>query len=223
MRGDKIKAIQLRREGKSYRVIEKILGIPRSTLTGWFQKMQWSRKVKEKLSLIAQQQSRQRMKDLTDKINHERRKVYAFTKKTAENQYHTLRREPLFISGLMIYWGEGDRKLENGMIRVCNTDPAMLKLFHCFVRKYLPEISHLIKVYLVLYPDLNEKECKEYWSQNIEIPGEKFIKSTYIQGRSLTKKLEYGICTITISNRVYKEKINAWLHSIRSEVVNMRV
>lgn len=223
MRQDKIKAIKLRRRGKSYREIEKILGIPRSTLAGWFQKIQWSRKIKERLSLITRRQASQRMRTLVEKINQKRQKLYHATRRAAENQFKELKGDPLFIAGLMIYWGEGDRKLENGAIRVSNTDPALLKFFYFFIKKYLHEISHNIRAYLVLYPDLDEEECKKYWSKNIEIPMERFMKSTYIHGRHLTKRLAYGICTITISSRAYKEKIHAWLNLMRSETVNMRV
>ena len=223
MRSNKIAAIHLRRSGKSYREIEKTLGIAKSTLSGWFKKTPWSHKVKERLSQIARRQSSQRMKALIKKINRERKKVYRAARTAAENQFPSLKKFPLFIAGLMIYWGEGDRNLKNGMIRVSNTDPALLKLFYLFLQKYLPEITHRIRAYLVLYPDLNEENCKNFWSKNIEIPVDKFYKSTYIHGRHRTKKLGYGICTITVNNRAYKEKIYAWLNLIRGEVVNMRV
>lgn len=107
MRRDKNEAINLRRSGKSYREIEKNLNIPKSTLSGWFQRTQWSHKVKEKLSIIARRQASQRMKALVKKINRERQKVYHATRKAAEDQFPTLKENPLFIAGLMIYWGGG--------------------------------------------------------------------------------------------------------------------
>lgn len=109
------------------------------------------------------------------------------------------------------------------MIRVSNTDPAMLKLFSLFIKKYLREIAHHLRAYLVLYPDLDEATCKRYWSENVKIPVERFFKSTYIHGHHHTKRLGYGTCTITISSRAYKEKIHTWLNLMQSEVVNMRV
>ena len=45
----KEQAIALRRSGRSIRKIEKQLGIPRSTLSGWFKQVELSESQKEKL------------------------------------------------------------------------------------------------------------------------------------------------------------------------------
>jgi predicted transcriptional regulator len=45
----KEKAIKLRKRGRSIRDIEKILGIPRSTLSGWLRDVKLSKKQKERL------------------------------------------------------------------------------------------------------------------------------------------------------------------------------
>ena len=222
MRQDKIKAINLRKAGKSYRDIEAALNIPKSTLTGWFQKTEWSRKIKKELSLVARQKSSRRMKALLGRIKETRQKEYALSRKNAHQEFAKLKKELIFIAGLMIYWGEGDKNLVNGRIRVSNTDPVMIKLFNIFIQKYLREIFYKTKAYLVLYPDLNEEECKKFWSANTGISVEKFIKSTFISGQHPTKRLGHGICTIIITSRVFKEKINTWLNLIRNEVIKMR-
>lgn len=223
MRLDKEKAIQLRKEGKSYREIERMLKIPKSTLTGWFQKKIWSNKVKATLSIQARKASSLRMKILQQKINKERQELYNLTAQIAKGEFQKYKDDPLFRAGLMIYWGEGDNKLINGVIRVVNTDPAMLRLFHLFIQMYLKEVSHKTKAYLVLYPDLVENRCKRFWSRNIGLPMERFIKSTFISGHHPTKRLGYGMCTVIISSRAYKEKVHAWLNLIRDEIMKMHV
>lgn len=117
----------------------------------------------------------------------------------------------------MIYWGEGDRKLENEMIRVSNSDSLMIKLFYTFLKKYLPEISLKAKIYLILYPDLNDDLCKNQWVKQVDILLNKFIKSSFIKGKGSAKKLIFGIGTLTVSSRLYKEKIITWLNLIKTE------
>jgi hypothetical protein len=223
MRTDKNKATKLRKSGKSYGEIEKQLGVPKSTLTSWFRKENWSKSIKKRLSFIAIKNASKRMKIMSQKKKRERTKLYQSTKQLAQKQFRKISQEKLFLCGLVIYWGEGDSKLENGVIRVTNTDPVMLKLFHTFLKKYFPEISHKTKAYLILYPDLVDEKCKKFWSKKIGIKQNRFIKSQYIQGRHPTKRLDYGVCTITITSRAYKEKIIVWLELFRKEILKMRV
>ena len=84
------------------------------------------------------------------------------------------------------------------------------------------EISKKAKIYLILYPDLNDKQCKEIWSKKVGISTDKFFKSTIIKGRCPTKRLSYGIGNLIIVNRAYKEIIINWVKLIKKENI-MRV
>lgn len=223
MRSDQHKAIQLRKIGKSYREITKVLGIPKSTLTYWFKDVKWSKEIKKRLALKANIEARKRMIKISHQAKIEREKLYYNYRKIAQENYLKYSKERLFISGLMIYWGEGDSNLKNGIIRVTNTDPVMLKVFFLFLKKYLPEIISKLRTYLVLYPDLNDLICKNFWSKQLKIHLDKFYKSQYIYGKHPTKRLSYGICTITVTSRSYKEIIISWIDLIKKEIKAMRV
>lgn len=223
MRQDKNQAIKLRKSGKSYGNIEKILGISKSTLSNWFQKENWSEEIKKRLSIVARKESSQRMKIMSQKKSRERQRVYLAMRQLAEKQFKKNSQENLFIWGLLIYWGEGDSKLENGIIRASNTDPIMLRLFYLFLKKYFPEIFYKTKAYLILYSDLVNEKCIDFWSKKIGLKKDYFIKSQYIQGHRPTKRLNYGICTLVITNRAYKEKILTWLKLFKREVLRLRV
>ncbi len=223
MRGDKVKAMQLRKRGGSYRDIEDKLGVPKSTLASWFHHTSWSRSIKERLSEKARRHASLRMRKMALHKNEERRILYGEKKHEAEAQYRTFHKDSFFMAGLMIYWGEGDNKLENGVIRVANSDPIMLRFFYLFLKKYLPEICQKTKAYLILYSDLNERTCLRFWSERIGLPLDRFFKSHYITGRHPTKRLGHGICTVTITSRAYKEKINAWLTMTKEQIARMRV
>jgi hypothetical protein len=163
------------------------------------------------------------MKIMSQKKKRERKKFYQSIKQVAQKQFKKFSQEKLFLGGLLIYWGEGDNKLKNGIIRVTNTDPIMLKLFYFFLKKYFPEIFPKIKAYLILYSDLVEQKCVKFWSKKIGLKQIYFTRSQYIQGHHPTKRLNYGICTLVITNRAYKEKIIIWLELLRKKILKMRV
>lgn len=146
-----------------------------------------------------------------------RTQMYEETRLLAKKDYETYKQELLFMSALAIYWGEGDKSLKNGSIRVSNSDPQMLRIVRLFFEKYFSELRQKIRMYLILYPDLDEQMCLRHWSTEVGLPKKLFYKSTYIQGKSEKRTLTYGVGTIIITNRAYKEKIVAWLEEFRNE------
>ena len=66
--------------------------------------------------------------------------------------------------------------------------------------------------WLILYPDLSEKKCKDFWSKTSGIPISNFKKTQLIKGKHPTKKLTYGICIIQMNSRGLKEKLFTWIN-----------
>lgn len=219
MRLDKLQAIQLRKEGKSYLEISNTLGISKSTLSNWFSGVVWSEKTKNRLAALATEKARVRMTAISHRRRAELVESYNKQKITALREFPKFKKDILFIAGLVAYWREGDNKLADGVIRIANTDPLMVRLFYRFLKKYMPEISDRAKMYLVLYPDLNDHLCKQYWSSQVGLPLDKFFKSSYIKGKCPTKRLSYGIGTLTISSRLYKEKVITWIDLFKKEKI----
>ncbi|MFH1611720.1 MAG: hypothetical protein ABH887_00395 [bacterium] len=117
---------------------------------------------------------------------------------------------PLFVAGLILYWGEGDSKLVNGMVRLSNTDTRMIEIFVKFLKIICNVPKEKIKAYIILYPDLSESYCKKYWCYVTGIFQSNFYKTQFIKGRHPTNRLRYGICEIHVSSRGLKEKIMVW-------------
>ena len=220
MRQDKQLAIKLRKDGKSYNEIANALDVSKSTLSNWFSKTVWSLETKEYLTEIARVNSSKRMTIISHRRRASFQKDYKEQRLLAEKQFKNFVKDRLFVAGLMIYWGEGDSKLTNGIIRATNSDPLMIKLFYQFVKKYLPEVNDKAKIYLVLYPDLDDQKCKKHWSNIVGLPLDRFIKSSFIKGKHSSKRLAYGIGTLTINSRSYKEKIIKWIELIKNEDFN---
>lgn len=211
MRQDKELVYKLRKEGKSYRYIQKELGVSRSTLCAWLKDKEWSRHIRKSNTDRNVTTSTERLKLL-----HEgRRKMldnkYKNVILEAENEFHVFKKDPLFIAGLMIYAGEGDKRNDH-MSRVSNSDFYIHKIFIRFAEKYLKIKRENIKIGLIIYPDLDPKICLEKWALELGIQTSNFYKIQIIKGKEKTRKLQYGIGISIISGIVVvKKKILKWL------------
>ena len=218
MRNDKTKATEMRRDGKSYREIREALQVPLSTLSDWFSEDGWSSAIRTKLTSAARVQHTARIVDLNKVRGENLVRVYDEAKKEAAQDLEKYRYNPLFIAGLMLYWGEGD-KISKAAVRITNTDPELIALYVLFLERVCRVSKQKIRGAVLVYPDLDEKVCREYWARKSGIPLNQFTKSAVIQGRHKTRRLEYGVCTITISSTYLKVKVVEWLKLFPKELM----
>lgn len=211
MRKDKEKAYELRRLGKSYKQIRTELGIPIATLSDWFKNESWSYEIKNRLVSEASLSNPKKIKLMVKATKEKWQKIHQLWQQEAVKEFKKLKNNDLFIAGLMLYWGEGDKKLENCQVALSNSDPHLIRLFYLFLTKTVNILPEKIRISLILYPDLIDKVQKNLWSKATKIPLERFIRSTTIQGRHPTKRNSYGVCIVRVNSRQLKEKIIKWL------------
>jgi hypothetical protein len=221
MRNDRHLAIKLRKQKRSYNEISKILGIPKSTLHYWFKKNSWSEKIKKELIKKAQVLARKNLKLMAKANKKKWEEWHHQCQHEAVKEFPAIKDNPLFLAGLMLYWGEGDSKIENSIVRLANIDPEMIRIFSLFLKKICGISKEKIKVSLVLYPDLKEEYCKAFWSKVSDVPLTQFMKSQVIEGRHPTKRLSYGVCTIYHNSRELKEKIFTWIKLYQRELLRV--
>ncbi len=219
MRHDKLNAIELRSEGKSYKAISSLLGIPKSTLSGWFGAEDWSKEIKERLIKAENEVSKVHMQDLNKVRGENLRQQYRLARDEARKEFENLKYNPIFIAGIMLYWGEGDKVNPNG-VKLSNTDSEMIKLYVFFLMKICNIPIERIKAQVLIYPDLDDLECRTFWSDASKLPIENFTKTTVIEGRHKTKRLATGICLITVSSSYLKVKILEWINLLPGELMN---
>ncbi|OGM97679.1 MAG: hypothetical protein A2735_03720 [Candidatus Yanofskybacteria bacterium RIFCSPHIGHO2_01_FULL_41_21] len=212
MRKDKVRVYKLRREGKSYKEIRKLLGTPLSTIAGWLKDEEWSKQIRDELGAKESMAFPSKLIAI-QKANKARWiKKYKEYKSTAELEFSKFQNDPLFISGLMLFWGEGNKSPKDSTVRLANSDPAMIRIFYNFLTITMNIDPEKIKIHLLLYPDLVDDMQKSFWSKSIGIPLSQFIKSTYIKGKHPTRRLSYGVCMIYVCSRELKDKILVWLN-----------
>ena len=145
------------------------------------------------------------------------KEAYIQAENEAREEYNRLKYNPLFISGLSIYWGEGE-KASTHKVFIANTDPKMIKLFS----RFLKDICGLIeqKAWILSYPDLDEGKCKAYWIQNAGLEQGYFTKTMVIKGKSESKRLSYGVCNIGVSGAYLKRKVMVWIELLSKDVTS---
>ena len=210
MRPDKEKAFELRRAGNSYKGIEKLLGVSRSTLSEWFRNEEWSKNVKtlntDKHILI----STSRLLKMNEARKIMLEKKYRAVEEEAIHEFEINKNDPLFMAGLMLYAGEGD-KITRNLTRLSNVEFYLHLVFIRFSEKFLKVDRKNIKVWLLLYPDHEIEKCIDIWSEKLKISKANFNKSQIIQGKEKFKKLQYGVGNSIISSTSLKKKVLKWL------------
>jgi len=221
MRKDKEKAFKMRKDGKSYNEIHVALNVPRATLSDWFSKIDWSKEMAKRLAIQAQIQHTARIIGL-DKIRGEHlTRAYEEARSEAREDLEVLKYNPLFIAGLMLYWGEGD-KATKGQVRLANTDPKLIQLFVFFLKNVCNIPVEKIGISILTYPDIDDKTNRQYWSEISGIAPERFLKSILIQGRHKTRRLGRGVCSVYVSSTYFKVKMLEWLTLLPEELMNLR-
>lgn len=211
MRNDQEKAIKLRKLGKSYSEITTKLGIPKSTLSDWFRKLDWSKKLKNKLHEHYSLKSSTRRRALHAVLKGKWNDWYKKCRQEAIDEFPNLKDNPLFVAGLMLYWGGGDKQLKNSQVRLSNSDPEFIKIYYNFLVYILRVSKEKITANLILYPDLINEPQKRFWSKATGIQLQQFRASNTIRGKHPTRRFSYGVCIVRLSNRKIKEKIMKWI------------
>lgn len=207
---DKDKAIKLRKEGKSYSEISEALGVPKSTLSDWLSSKNWSQKIKEKLRKESIEETKVNIVKLNKARGEVLKELYKQAEIEAEKEFEKLKYHPLFISGLMLYWGEGDR-VGNEKVRLGNTDPQMLRTFVLFLTDVCQVPHDILNAQVLVYKDLNNEKCRRYWSKETGIALENFYKSSTLPSKQDEKRVPYGVCIVNCNSTYLKRKFDIWL------------
>ncbi len=218
MRKDKLRAYELRREGKSYKKINRLLNIPLSTLASWFKDVDWSRQIRDELGTKASFLSPEKLAAIQKANKNRWAKKYAEYRSLAESEFASRKNRPTFIAGIMLYWGQGNKSLNDSHVKLANNDPMMIRVFCNFLTEELGVALNKVAINLLLYPDLNDEMQKKQWSRSIGIQLSQFKKSSFITDKQSKRRLSYGVCNVRVSSRELKEKLLVWINLFQKDL-----
>ena len=219
MRTDKHIAFELRKQGKTYGEIRAELGIAKSTLCDWFRDVPWSRHVKKSNTESHITRSTEHMKKLNDGRKKWLTDWYEQISAEAIVTFKKHSKEPLFVAGLMLYAGEGEKN-DMASIKMANCDFELHKIFMRFMLQYLAVENQKIKCSVLAYPDLDLESCLAKWSFELGIPRENFYKTQVIQGKHKTRRLQFGVGTIILVGSKYKRTLLKWIDLYKKSAID---
>ncbi len=207
-----LSAKKLRKSGKSYSEINKELGIARSTLSCWFATEKWSQSVRNRINNKWKKRNARHLIKLNKAKKQETIKRHNQYKEEAAEEFKFLKNDPLFLVGISLYWGEGE-KAKQGRVSIINSDLKLQQVTVNFYRKCLKVPNHKLRIALFVYEDHDQLKVQKIWSEQLKIPKNQFIKTQVLPTRKkLTKnKLVNGICNLYFSDTKMHVKIIEWI------------
>ncbi|MFA6076834.1 MAG: hypothetical protein WC735_02030 [Candidatus Paceibacterota bacterium] len=199
----------LRKQGKSIRDIETSLGIPRSTLSGWFKNVKLttsqyrSLKNKNRKALI------EARKKAIVWHNQQKTKRLELAEKEAGKTLSKIKtnQEIIELGLALLYLGEGSKKsTTTGM---GNSDPLILKFFLKVMTDIYKIDIEKIRFDIHIRADQNPELIKNYWSRGLNAPLIRF-KTVSIDKRTIGKPTypDYkGVCVIVCGNIAVQRKL----------------
>ncbi len=205
----KPKAISLRKKGNSLRTIETKLGIPRSTLSGWFKTI----KLTDNQYKVLREQHNEALVIARKRANvwHNQQKANRLqfaeieAQKTLSNISDST--EIIELGLALLYLGEGFKKSpRTGM---GNSDPLILKFFLRIITEIYKVDINKIRFDLHIRADQNPENIKKYWAEELEAPLDRF-KNVFVDKRTMGKPTypDYkGVCVIDCGNIAIQRKL----------------
>lgn len=208
----KERAIVLRKRSFSIRQIEKKFGIPRSTLSGWFKKVQLTKCQQDSLFKKWQYALTKAREKASEWHRQEKQKRLQRAKREAIMVVDNLNLQDVAVLELaiaMLYFGEGTKKVLG--VRMSNSNPQLLKMFiTLLVWIYKIDINK-IKCGINLRADQKPIAIKKFWSQQLSLPLKNFTY-VFVDKRSAASKTypDYkGVCMVRYGNVAIKRRLEA--------------
>ena len=223
MRSDKKLAIKLRKTGQTYGQLSQSLGVPKSTLSTWLKDVQLSEaaqsKIQSRVNSVVIEKLIARNKEQTIKAEHRDIRLLA------RKEFNQFIKNPLFIAGISLYWGEGykqgasEGKPKN--IDFTNSDPEMVKLMALFFDKFLDVTRSQMSIQIMLHDPKGSEKAINYWHELTRVPKQNFIKVCNVVSKTSSGKrkriLKYG----TIHLRIYDVnkffRLIGWIDALKEK------
>lgn len=221
---EKEKAISLRKEGKTYREILRVVPVAKSTLSEWLRSVGLSKVQKQKIT-----QKR------IDAALRGAKARHATRVKSVENEcaigiedIGKISPRELFILGVALYWGEGTKQREHSIsngLDFGNMDARMMRVFLAWLRLlHIPEERMRIDLYVHETRKEDVVRFKEWWAQQLSIDTEK-IEGVYLKKGSIATKrknvgdLYHGLLRIKVrASTNLNRRFNGWVEGIVTSV-----
>ena len=211
----KAKAIELRKKGLSYGEIKKEVHVAKSTLSLWLKAIPLTEKQKKRLYtksvlILArgpQSQKERRLREIAKIIEEAEKEIQL-----------PLSFETYRLIGAFLYWAEGD-KTKN--FEITNSDPYFILFMVKWLQRALGVFPQNLRAWLNIYPQQDELELKQFWSQLTSIPIKNFGKSFVKPPNKGYKKnnLYFGTIKIYVQKGIdMRHRVFGWIKAVLKDI-----
>ncbi len=203
----------MRLRGFSFNEINKELGVPKSTLSGWMRNIVLSEKARARIQSRVRQGVYNGLIKRNKLQTHVARQRVAQIRAEGKQFLPKLTKDDLVVVGAVLYWAEGYKRplVRNGkeitahVISFVNSDSDAVRVFV----RFLIEILHIprehINFSMRLYAHINENEALNYWAQVTGATRACFKKTTYLvsgasKGKRPFNRLPYGTLQVSVNS-----------------------
>lgn len=169
-------AVAMRREGRSYREIQAVVGVAKSTLSLWLRDVPLSED--QQRALADRGPSSTRANAAAARANATRRR--SVVQAQAKAQITHLSESELFVAGVVAYWAEGakNKPWRSGQsVKFMNSDPELVRLFLAWLRLIGVPVERLI-FRLHIHASADASEAVSFWSEVVGAPKSQFGRCT---------------------------------------------
>lgn len=123
----------------------------------------------------------------------------------------------LFIAGVALYLGEGDKT--NPSLILTNSDPRTLKLWVRFLEIVCNVSPQKLKAHIDYYEDMEYSTLLDFWSGELGVPSENFERPTLKKGRTARgdqrgQRSLYGTVHIRFHDSRLKALMMSWMNDL---------
>jgi hypothetical protein len=215
----KADAHRLRQNGVSLRTIEKSLGVPRSTLSGWFKEIKLSEAQKAKLTDKQQQSLARARVKAADWHRQQRSARLSEAEIGADATFDRIELGSAASELALAMFYKGSRKAGSQTAAFSSSDPATLKFILAALESSYGLARARLGFVLYLRADQDIQEQKLYWSEQLAIPVENF-KYVSLDKRTAGKtsfKSYHGVCVFKCGMAIQRRLI--YLYNLFSQEV----
>ncbi len=218
---EKMVAIKLRQQGKSYREIQKETGVrSRSTLTEWFKELKLSPAIQK---IIDERKARTEKNVLiwskarSERIKKENPVIIA----QGIKEIGAISKRDLMFIGAALYWAEGSLRFSKQgyhIFRFSNSSPQMVKVFLVFLRRCLSISDADMRPFIHIHPNISADKAISFWSEVTKLSKQNFKTYDAISSASKLKRpahfLPHVTFQLSINGRKNFYKIRGYIDGI---------
>ncbi|MDQ6728651.1 MAG: helix-turn-helix domain-containing protein [Actinomycetota bacterium] len=183
-------AVAMRSEGRSYREIQEVVGVAKSTLSLWLRDVALTEEQRLALALRSPEGASRRAQAVRAAAAQRRARIQG----EARDQFTHLSESELFVAGVVAYWAEGrkNKPWRSGAgVRMMNSDPEMIRLFLRWLR-LVGVTPDRIRFRLHIHESANVNDALRHWSEHVEVDAGTFLTTILKKHKPRTVRRNIG-------------------------------